>query len=249
MLRAEEEGLHERVGELVSALKSEQIYPEQLRELAGSQHASTSDKLLDIADVFEHMLALSGGSMLDGRDQEKLAQSKFAGSSYIKKQDIIVFGFDILPALRVQSMVQLAGAAKSFRLLIEARDDAVLQKQWQCVKGWRRKPGRRGYPLFCGSLPHSPRGKPDTCSKISTPTLRGCMRESPCKSKWRLHRTREKRPNTRRSGFWNTPASRAGACGTLPYSRAALPAMRYWCKMFSPGRAFRFSLRASGRCY
>ncbi len=100
MLRAEEEGLHERVGELVSALKSEQIYPEQLRELAGSQHASTSDKLLDIADVFEHMLALSGGSMLDGRDQEKLAQSKFAGSSYIKNR--ILLYLDLIFCLRLE---------------------------------------------------------------------------------------------------------------------------------------------------
>lgn len=159
MLRAEEEGLHERVGELVSALKSEQIYPEQLRELASSQHASTSDKLLDIADVFEHMLALSGGSMLDGRDQEKLAQSKFAGSSYIKKQDIIVFGFDILPALRVQSMVQLAGAAKSFRLLIEARDDAVLQKQWQCVKRLEAEARAQGLSPVLREFAAQPQGE------------------------------------------------------------------------------------------
>lgn len=133
-LNIEDERLHQRVGELVSALKSEEIFPEQLRALAAGQHASTADKLLDVADIFEQMLALSGGSMMDGRDQEKLVQGKFAGSVYLKKRDIVIFGFDILPALRMKSIAALAKSAASLKLLIEAADDGVLQKQWQCVR-------------------------------------------------------------------------------------------------------------------
>ena len=133
-LNTEDERLHQRVGELVSALKSEEIFPEQLRALAAGQHAFTADKLLDVADIFEQMLALSGGSMMDGRDQEKLAQGKFAGSVYLKKRDIVIFGSDILPALRMKSIAALAKSAASLKLLIEAADDGVLQKQWQCVR-------------------------------------------------------------------------------------------------------------------
>lgn len=133
-LNTEDERLHQRVGELVSALKSEEIFPEQLRALAEGQQTSTADKLLDVADIFEQMLALSGGSMMDGRDQEKLVQGKFAGSAYLQKRDIIIFGFDILPALRMKSIVALAQSAASLKLLMEAADDGVLQKQWQCVK-------------------------------------------------------------------------------------------------------------------
>lgn len=133
-LKTEDERLHQRVGELISALKSEEIFPEQLRALAAGQHPSTADKLLDVADIFEQMLALSGGGMMDGRDQEKLAQGKFAGSAYLKKREVVVFGFDILPALRVKTILELAKSAASLRLLIEAADDGVLQKQWQCVR-------------------------------------------------------------------------------------------------------------------
>ncbi len=133
-LRVEDEQLHERVGELISALKGEQIFAPELRELAREQHPVTAEKLMDLADIYEQMLELCGGSLLDGRDQEKLAQQRLGEAAYIRERDVVVFGFDILPRLRVQTMVELAKHAASFRLLMEAKDDAVLQKQWQSVK-------------------------------------------------------------------------------------------------------------------
>ena len=75
-LRVEDEQLHERVGELISALKGEQIFAPELRELAREQHPVTAEKLMDLADIYEQMLELCGGSLLDGRDQEKLAQQR-----------------------------------------------------------------------------------------------------------------------------------------------------------------------------
>ena len=131
MLDAHDPTLHMQVAELVASLKSEQITPERLREAAAQTPGGTGRKLSDIAEVYATMQELAGDALRDGRDMEAAAAAKFADMPYIREKHIVLFGFDMLPVLRMQTVCALAGAARSLTVLAEAAQEDVLQKQWE----------------------------------------------------------------------------------------------------------------------
>ncbi len=139
--------LHLQVSELIASLKNEQITLEQLQELTFLAQGAMQNKLKDIACIYRQMRQLAGQSLLDGRDLERQAAEYFGQTPYIQQREIIVFGFDVLPKLRMQTLCSLDFAAQSLTILAEAGQDGVLEKQWANIQRLKQLAQHFGLPV------------------------------------------------------------------------------------------------------
>lgn len=147
MLDPKDPALHMRAAELIASLKSEQITAEQVRELAEQSSGRTAAKLADIACIYEAMEAWAGDFLRDGRDLERAAAQRFCQTPFITQKEIVIFGFDVLPKLRMQTICALEGAAREVTLLMEADQDGVLEKQWDNVRRLAEMARKSGFSV------------------------------------------------------------------------------------------------------
>lgn len=138
VLDSRDPALHMRAAELIASLKSEQISPEQLSELAGQCTGAMAAKLADLACIYETMQLLAGETLRDSRDQERSAAQHFGQTPFITEKEVVIYGFDVLPRLRMQSICALATAAREVTVLAEAEQDGVLEKQWDNLQRLRQ---------------------------------------------------------------------------------------------------------------
>ncbi len=133
-LDSRDPALHMRAAELIASLKNEQISPEQLHDLAGQCAGPMAAKLADLACIYETMESLAGNTLQDSRDLERTAAQHFAQTPFITEKEIVIFGFDVLPRLRMQTICALAASARDVTVLAEAEQDGVLEKQWDNLR-------------------------------------------------------------------------------------------------------------------
>lgn len=120
--------LHVKVAELVSAMKMENISPEDLAGLAKG-HPSEA-KLLDIALLYREMQDRAGAEMMDARDLEAYAAALIEKGGYFAGKTVLVHGFDLFPERRMQTLVHIARAAEDMRITFEAEEEnPVFEKQ------------------------------------------------------------------------------------------------------------------------
>lgn len=123
--------LHQSVAQLIAALKPEDISSEQLRALAQDAQPPLCDKLLDLADLCDYLHAQAQSGLLDAYDAEEFARAQIAHSAYVSGAQVIIHGFETLPAARVRTVCELLKAGCEVTVTLEAAErDPVLQKPW-----------------------------------------------------------------------------------------------------------------------
>ncbi len=124
--------MHEQLAAMVFAMKGEHVRPEDLLNLSQNFSGYFKDKLIDIARLYARMQA-AAGSLYDSADFERYAAGLFSGSAYLKEKEALVFGFDVLPAARMDTLTALAAAARDCTLFFQAGEGAEFQKQRQSL--------------------------------------------------------------------------------------------------------------------
>lgn len=130
--------LHERVAALIWSLKAEGITPTGLETLAEGTEGYLGEKLSDIALIYSGVQNIAGGSLFDTQDMERFAAERFGRTEFITAQHVLIYGFDVLPNARMQTICSLAQAAQSVTMLMQAEDGETHQKQWQTVQRLER---------------------------------------------------------------------------------------------------------------
>lgn len=128
VIEPQTEGICQDVAQLVGSLKMEKLSFEQILELAGTQEGVSAAKLRDIAKIYEGMQRQQG-DLLDDRELEEFAARQIGGLDYIAQRDIILHGFDLIPRLRMQTIVLLAMHAHSVCLLFETGEGIAYERQ------------------------------------------------------------------------------------------------------------------------
>ncbi len=126
--------LHEKIAELIAALKSEGISYMALRDQAKNLSGRSAEKLQDIACIYEEMGHLSLGTLFDAREMERFCAARFNTTAYITQKEVVLYGFDVLPQSRMQTIVSLAAAARATTLLMEAGQAGILESRWKNVE-------------------------------------------------------------------------------------------------------------------
>lgn len=157
VLDSRDPSLHMRAAELIASLKSEGIAPEEIDRLADGAAGGMQKKLRDIALVYRRMQALAGEDFSDSRDMERMAQAEFASTSLVTRREVLVYGFDVLPELRMRSICALAAAAREVSVFSEAAEDGVLDRQWGNLRRLAAMAERGGIPVRMHEVP-SPAG-------------------------------------------------------------------------------------------
>ena len=130
--------LHERVAALIWSLKAEGITPPALTALAGETEGYLGQKLSDIVLIYSGMQSIAGGGLFDTQDMERFAAERFGQTEFITGQHVLIYGFDVLPNARMQTICSLAKAAQSVTMLMQAEDSDIHKKQWQTLQRLER---------------------------------------------------------------------------------------------------------------
>lgn len=139
------EGLHQRVAELVSALKMELISPEALRQAAAQSQGRIAQKLADVAAIYTCMEALRGEDVADMRDVERDAIAGMA--EYIQGSHVLIHGFETLPAMRLEAIARILEAAGECTVTFELEHGnpiyAKVERHMEAVAAAGRSAGRK----------------------------------------------------------------------------------------------------------
>ena len=157
VLDSRDPSLHMRAAELIASLKSEGIAPEEIDRLADGAAGGMQKKLRDIALVYRRMQALAGEDFSDSRDLERMAQAEFSSTPLVTRREVLVYGFDVLPELRMRSICALAATAREVSVFSEAAEDGVLDRQWGNLRRLAAMAERGGIPVRMHEVP-SPAG-------------------------------------------------------------------------------------------
>ncbi|MBQ4288505.1 MAG: PD-(D/E)XK nuclease family protein [Clostridia bacterium] len=127
--------LNVQVGELISSLKSENVSLEDLERMAGDSEGVTREKMSDLSRIYREIDRISEGRYQDRMDVERSVHQVLRYSTYLKERRIAVFGFDILPRLRMQTICELDRASQGVEVLAMGTEgDYVTEKQWENIK-------------------------------------------------------------------------------------------------------------------
>ncbi len=121
--------LHMRLASSIASIESEDIGPDELRALAQQAEGQLSDKLYDLALVMER---LSGelSDELTPAMVERYAAQLIPQSDFLKDARVIIHGFELLTAGRLNMITMLLTAGCDVSVLLEAdKDDDVFYHQ------------------------------------------------------------------------------------------------------------------------
>jgi ATP-dependent helicase/nuclease subunit B len=148
LVRKDDPVIHEKLAALVWALKSENITPQDLQEQSLRLENTLSEKLRDIADIYAAMETHAQDTWYTTLDLEAYIAKRFTQAAYIKKRHVVLFGFDVLPRLRMETICHLATAAKEMTLLAEAtEEDPVFSAAWNNLEQLAHQVKEYGLPV------------------------------------------------------------------------------------------------------
>ncbi|MBR4079002.1 MAG: PD-(D/E)XK nuclease family protein, partial [Christensenellaceae bacterium] len=122
--------LHEAISKLILALRTEDISPEDLLDMAEKRQGSIADKLRDIAAVYARLQEYHAKGIWDMNRAEDHAREYIGAYKDICGAEIIIHGFDIIPASRIRTVAALLKAGCKVTVTLEAdEEDDVFARQ------------------------------------------------------------------------------------------------------------------------
>jgi len=115
-----DDSLHEAISKLILALKTEDITPGDLRAMAEKRQGGIAEKLVDIAEVYARLEEYHEDGIWDMNRAEDHARGHIGAYRDLCGAEVIIHGFDIIPASRIRTVTALLKAGCKVTVTLEA---------------------------------------------------------------------------------------------------------------------------------
>lgn len=134
VISVEDPTIHLLVANILTALKSEDITPDDLMKFYENASGIIKLKLYDLALIYKKVYEFNNANFFDKTDAEEYARNLIHKCDYIKNSKIIIYGFDVLPLSRIRTISELLRAGCDVTVALEAdMSDELYKRQNKAI--------------------------------------------------------------------------------------------------------------------